>query len=948
MAGRSSARFSRSGPESRAPRSVGEIPTDDVGTVEPSFRERLWALFAVAGMIALRSPRLLLEPRLWAEEATIYYVYARHHDLLPSLFLVPVSRGPAGYLSLVPNITATAISRWSSEEMAPLFFTWVGFAFQLLPFALVLFGVSSLWRRAVDRWLVCALLLFCSTVISEVWLNTINSQIFLGLAAAILLAERLEPISRRRALVYRGVLVVGGLTGLYTAFLAPAFALKAWLERSRESLCQAVIVAVAALFQGMTFFVTVAFYRPGRDRLVAPDLLDTAITVFDHHVLRALLGQYWGAHLSGWLGFPAGENGLLALVLLIALVTWLAWRPSHPWQRPLLASYVLLLLLVSPTTSPSPPIHRYAALTGLLLLVNLWIHARHGIVGWRRRVSRGLVVVALVAGIGDYRTEIPFASLGLAADPPSWKGEVSRWRDDVDYMPRLWPFDAARWWRVYLPPPGERGSIEDPILLEGPLRLVSTGGWSEGSFELPDLLGDFQLVIFFESSQDSRQVQLQLRLEKDDGTVVAETPIRFFPQEQRHRTIIERRHLDRRYLDRRHFGRELVSPRQLERQPAARFDEVTRLTFAARALGELPVRVTLESIHLGPRIQGTYESLLPHLGLPRRLTPAPPAPAPAGGGTVERTAHGPSEWPARGLVTWLGPSGWVVCNLLALLSLAVLAPAHTGRATTPRAVLLWLVLLALSALPGWAFLASSVPLRALLLFLAVGRWLGEGQGEVSPWWWVWIGFASTVPIFESVVLLPLALAILADLGLGHRWRALGAWLVGAVLAAGLGFLSGVPLGLPGNPMDSFTAWLRGGWLLFCGADLGLLPLYPCALLAVLLFARADIGRRHLVLFSALVLVVALSALFPRSSAGSPGRAELAVLYPLFLLLPGRWPRPGRWLAAPLVAGLLWTLPVCQAVWHRADPEGVASPRLGASKLLPGNSTPELEPAGSRP
>lgn len=931
----------------------------DTGDQGPSLGQRLWTLLGIAALVALRSPRLLLEPRLWAEEATIYYVYARHHDLLPSLFLVPVSRGPAGYLSLVPNVTATLVSRWSSEELAPVFFTWVGLAFQLLPFALVLFGCSYLWRRTTDRWVICALMLFCSTVISEVWLNTINSQIFLGLSAAILLVERLEGVSRRRALTYRGVLIVGGFTGLYTAFLAPAFALKAWLERSRESVCQAMIVGVAALFQATTFFVTVALHRPGRDRLVAPDLLETATTVLDHHVLRALLGQYWGAHLSGWSGFSRGENGLLALLLLGSLVAWLAWRPSHAWQRPMLAAYVTLLLLVSPTTSPSPPIHRYATLTGLLLLVNLWVQARHGAPGPKRQISRALVVTALLAGLGDYRTEIPFASLGLAADPPTWQDEVDRWRSDPDYMPKLWPFDAARWWRVYLPLPGERGSIEDPFTLEGPLRLVSTGEWSEASFEHPDLLGDFQLVIFLEASQNSRQVELRLLLERDDGTVVAEAPLPDFPQEERHRVIVERRHLDRKYQDLRHLARKWIERRQLERRPTARFDEVTRLTFAARSTGELPVRVTIDRVHVGPRIQGTYEPLLTHLGFPRSLRPAPET-----GTEAPRAARALTARPARWTQSVWGQPAWVAWNLLAIVAMAWLAPILVRRAGEWRddrrastadlaehgsgPAWLWWVLLVVSALSGWAFLPSSVPVRALLLFLGVGLWLGERSGRAAGWVGWAGGFLLTVPIFEQPLLLPLYFALFIDLARDRRWRTLGSWLGGVALAGGASWLLAAPVGtLPGSPSASISEWLRGIWWLFCGADRGLLPFYPFALVAVLLFARSELGRRRLLLFSALVAVMAGSALFTPSPDGI-GSVEMAVVYPLFLLLPDRWPSAGRWLVAPMLAALLWTLPTCQVVWHLADPEHVPSPRLGASKLLPGDSPPGLEPLELRP
>ena len=890
---------------------------------EPSRRWRWGALAVTCVAMTLRSPGLLFSPRLWAEEATIYYVYARHHDLLPSLFLVPSSRGPAGYLSLVPNTAATLASRLVSEELAPLVFTLIALLVQLIPFALVLWGRSLLWRTARERATVCALLLFCSTVIAEVWLNTINSQIFLGLAAALLLVERTdllsEPGQRVRRWTYRGLLGIAGLNGLYSAFLAPAFALRAWRTGHREAWRQAWIVGVGALVQATAFLATLVLHRPGRDRFVAFDLFETARIVFDHHVLRALLGQRYGGDVATGLETLAGNGaGVLALAALVAGFAALAWRPARQVQWPLLAGYGLLLLLVSPTTNPSPPIHRYAALSGLLLLLNLWCHARHDPRGPRRWVCRALLAVALVAGVGDYHREIPFAALGLEAEGPRWSEEIATWRADPDYMPRLWPFDWARSWRVYLPQAGAQGSFEDPMTLPGPRRLVSTGERAETLFEVPGLPGDFLIVVFFESSQDAERVDFELELRTADGTAISEAPIVDFPQEQRHRAILERR--------------------SLRRRGGASFEEVRQVVLGARANGPLPVRVTVEEVHLGPRIQGSFERLLPHLSLPRTLATAPvTSPSPWG--------SGPTDHLSGLLETVLGSIGPGLLNAVALAllwaRLVVGTRTRAPRAPRRRRVLFWGLAIALSVLPGWLSVSASPLVLACALLVVIDRWLdhrSSGPLETLGWGLV-LGLALT----GTPLLWPLVAVILLDLARDRRRREALTLVGGAVAAFVLDLVLGAPsTATQGGPwIDSVADAARNSGLLFWGRE-GWAPLYPMAFVAVLCFARSATDRRRTLLFGAMVLCLSQLALLENlGSTGPLGSPELALLYPLFLRLPEPWPPLRRWILAPLTATLLWTLPACQVQWNTVDPTSVPPPREGGLRLLVGDLDTEM-------
>ena len=63
----------------------------------------LWLTLAFVAAV-FRAPLLLLEPRLFAEEASVYLAYARQSSTLATLLLVPTSEGPAGYMVFASNL----------------------------------------------------------------------------------------------------------------------------------------------------------------------------------------------------------------------------------------------------------------------------------------------------------------------------------------------------------------------------------------------------------------------------------------------------------------------------------------------------------------------------------------------------------------------------------------------------------------------------------------------------------------------------------------------------------------------------------------------------------------------------------------------------------------------------------------------------------------------------
>ena len=82
---------------------------------------RWFVLAAALALIALRAPRLLLRPRLWAEEGSDFFHNAWHSSFWSAIvFTEPEA---AGYLNLAANLPAAIAAHTVALENVPLVFT---------------------------------------------------------------------------------------------------------------------------------------------------------------------------------------------------------------------------------------------------------------------------------------------------------------------------------------------------------------------------------------------------------------------------------------------------------------------------------------------------------------------------------------------------------------------------------------------------------------------------------------------------------------------------------------------------------------------------------------------------------------------------------------------------------------------------------------------------------
>lgn len=187
----------------------------------------------------LKAPSIFLKPRFWAEEGVVYFLQGRSISFADTWTAMPL-----GYLSFPANIAG-----WIAAQI-PLYYAPVGsffvsFAIQLLiPCVLIFNRYFDDNRIKQAFFLMVPLLVFQSF---ETWLNSINSQFWMILAIALVLAA--PKIKHRWPTVVFNVLValLAGLSTPGSAFLAPLFFLRTVMEREVKWAMYGATASVGAI-----------------------------------------------------------------------------------------------------------------------------------------------------------------------------------------------------------------------------------------------------------------------------------------------------------------------------------------------------------------------------------------------------------------------------------------------------------------------------------------------------------------------------------------------------------------------------------------------------------------------------------------------------------------------------------------------------------------------------
>jgi hypothetical protein len=391
-----------------------------------------------------RAPSLFAHPRFWAEEGSVFFTYAFDHPWYDAL------RQPfAGYFLLYVNCATLAATRLVALQHAPLVTTMAAFVVQAIPPAIIVWSESDLWQGTLRK-VGGLLIVLLAPMWGELWLTTTNSQFFWSLITFLILLEPAHRTSTLKQGAYCVLLLLAGLTGAVSCFLAPLFVIKAWWEPTRPSVIHAAVLLACFAVQGSIAWSVRT--DPGVARRFGDlDLPTLASIVWTNTILWPFLGldlaRGFARVLYATLEVGRAQFTLLGCGLLLQEVVFLWYVSSKVERRPrllILGSYALLTGLSALLSGGSHPektalmspgyggryfyVPNVALLT--LLLSNLEWPANHRL-DHRSVLCSALLVAAFMFGARQYRA--------LQVTGPDWRVEVAQWQANPEHRLRIWP-----------------------------------------------------------------------------------------------------------------------------------------------------------------------------------------------------------------------------------------------------------------------------------------------------------------------------------------------------------------------------------------------------------------------------------------------------------------------------------------------------------------------------
>ena len=383
-----------------------------------SQRAKIFLIFSAILIIYLKAPNIVTFPRFWAEEGSQHFKFAYENNLIDNMLFV---YWRAGYYNFFANFAA-GIASLMPLSYAPFVTTGFAFVVQLVPFIILVTGKSYVFDKEYKKIFGFLVLAFLPSLKGEVWLNTINSQVWFGVIGLLLLLENFENISRKRQYFYRSLFFIGGLTGLYLLVFYPFFLLKTILEKNKETIICFFILTLTLSVQLVVFYLALDSNVLNEKRLSNIGIKSIEF-VFFYQFIVLIIGNSTSLLLNLFITISCFYVIVISInakdkISIILLLSWI--------------SMAVFTILGSFHGSPSS---RYSVVSGYILLFFL-IH-NSNLIDKKSMVATLIIIISIYTGFYNYKEQ-------NMCDGKNWNNEVNSFLEIKEYnltiCPKEWKF----------------------------------------------------------------------------------------------------------------------------------------------------------------------------------------------------------------------------------------------------------------------------------------------------------------------------------------------------------------------------------------------------------------------------------------------------------------------------------------------------------------------------
>lgn len=397
-----------------------------------------------------RSPFIFIEGRFIGEEATHYFLYALNNNFIENLFYYDTF---SGYYNLTANLLAE-IATYLPLEFAPYATVYGSFLIILNLYIFSLFYNSLLFTNTFIKIIGTFILFLSPPMISEIWLNSLNSQIYLCLTTILILF--LNEKKKFNYLHSYLTLFLASLSGIYSCTLTPLFLIKYIYNRNKFNFINLIILSFGTLTQ-----IILILFSKYKNYLLDTKfelLIDfQLIQLFTYNILiKPVFGRQFTHYIyENFLSFFLSEKNLIVLIfILITICLFVVLKKFKFFVK----DYVLLALiyiffsisfLIIIGSVDTHVGGRYAVIPGITLLLIILKTTTMLNRLYLKFFSILLILSSLMSGLYEFRpptknVKHQYIKFLDCIECPVWRNEVSKWKKDNSYIIGIWPYPSKR------------------------------------------------------------------------------------------------------------------------------------------------------------------------------------------------------------------------------------------------------------------------------------------------------------------------------------------------------------------------------------------------------------------------------------------------------------------------------------------------------------------------
>jgi hypothetical protein len=403
-------------------------------------------IFFLLALLFYRSPHIFLNGRFMAEEGSIFFKFAYLNNFFDTLFFIDFF---SGYINLWANISAI-ISNLFPLKFSPLISNYLS----LIPKFLIIFYAIYKKNIFIDNFyyqIIFILIIFISPLnVPEIWMNSINSQIFFAIIVFFLIFLKYDKSKYYRVNAF--ILVIAGLTGFYSCIFFPIYFLKFIYHKTKQDFLNFIILSICTFLQ-----LTVVTYSKFSNALYEGKLHLINSELMINYVYNVIIKSFLGTDLTKYIYYNFLNNInliFLSMVIVILLIAILILNLNNLKNINLKKknyqenNFILITILYSFIATSFLVLiggvgdyvgGRYAALPSFYFLVFfIFIHKFS-----KKSLLKYLSLILLTSSIffgGISFKDNDYSYYLECKGCPNWFDEVKKFNQDNTYLIKIWPY----------------------------------------------------------------------------------------------------------------------------------------------------------------------------------------------------------------------------------------------------------------------------------------------------------------------------------------------------------------------------------------------------------------------------------------------------------------------------------------------------------------------------